>query len=180
MQRRPFRALMAAAAGLVLSAGIAVPAFAATSSGSSTTTPASISANETTAIGQMTFSAQNTGSGPGNSTGYFKVDGDALPISIPGLGVANQAAKFTLAGPITCLDVQGSKAGFIYPITQATGLMSIFKGQALYITVQAATATQPASVGFAPPGPYNSLKSCPALVPFLTVESGSVTVTPAH
>ena len=174
MQRRTFRAaIVGGAVGVLGLLGSAVPALASTKAASA---PASVSADLTTVIGHATLQAQDTTTSPGPATGYFQVSGFMLPLAVPGL---TQATKYSLAGPITCLDVQGNKAGFLYPVTQASGPGSVFLGKTLYITVQAATASAPASMGFAGPFPNGLLTSCAPLVTFLTAQAGSATITPA-
>lgn len=184
-QRR--RAVGAAAAGGLLALGLSVPALASPAAGralpasAAPTVPASVSGTVTTVLGTMTFSASNVGTSPGKATGNFKVVGDLLPVAIPGAGALNTLAGFTFNGPVTCLDVTGNRFGLIYPIATATGpLGSAFKGQAIYVTGQDNGPGQAQSVGFVGPGPVGSLTSCPALVPFLAVQSGHMTITPAH
>lgn len=80
-----------------------------------------------------------------------------------------------------CLDVSGHRAGLVYPIDHASGPVGqSFKGLAVAITVQDNGPGQPEQIGFYGPAPINNLKTCPALVGFLPVLSGHITVTPAH
>lgn len=164
-----------------MAVSLALPAVASTRSAPRATVPASVIGTATTAIGRLTVNAHNRTAAPGSATGTFVAAGDVLPFSVPGLTAANTLASFRLSGPVTCLDVSGHRAGLIYPITAASGpIGSKFKGQGVYITIQDNGPNQPEQAGFLGPAPVNSLKSCPALVPFLTVQSGHITVTPAH
>lgn len=142
------------------------------------TVPASVSGTVTTPIGQITVQAHNLTVAPGPATGPFVASGDLVPSAIPVLG---PLASYTFTGPVTCLDVTGHRAGLIYPIASAAGPVgSAFKGQAVAITIQDNGPTQPEQIGFYGPAPINNLTACPALVGFLPVQSGHITVTPAH
>ena len=145
---------------------------------SATSVPASVIGTATTPIGQITVHAQNLTVAPGPATGPFVASGALVPPSIPVLG---PLATYRFAGPVSCLDVSGHRAGLIYPITSASGPVgSKFQGLAVAITVQDNGPGQPEQIGFYGPAPINNLTSCPALVGFLPVLSGHVTVTPAH
>ncbi len=140
--------------------------------------PASVSGSATTPIGTVTVQASNLTVSPGPAAGPFVASGDLVPSSIPVLG---PLASYTFAGPVTCLDVTGHRAGLIYPIARASGpVASAFTGMAISITVQDNGPGQPEQIGFYGPAPINNLTTCPALVGFLPVLTGHITVTPAH
>lgn len=155
-----------------------VPALASTPSAPAATVPASVIGSATTPIGRITVRAANLTVAPGPATGPFVASGDLVPPATPVLG---PLASYTFAGPVRCLDVTGHRAGLIYPITSASGPVgSSFKGLAVSITVQDNGPGQPEQIGFYGPAPINNLTTCPALVGFLPVQSGHITVTPAH
>lgn len=162
-------AALATAVAAIGSLAAASPALAA-----SPKTPASVKGTATIPIGSLTVDAHNTPSG--GATGHFTASGSIVPATVPFLG---PLTTFTLSGPVTCLNVSGHSAGLIYPIASAAGPIGKYtKGLAVYISIKDSGNSE--QVGFLGPAPVNSLKSCPALISFLPVTKGHITVTPAH
>jgi predicted lipoprotein with Yx(FWY)xxD motif len=86
------------------------------------------------------------------------------------------ATLFTLAGPVTCLDVVGDQIGLFYAVGQANpeALYAAIHGVYIYVTLT--SAGKPSSVNFAP-SVSNVAHSCPPLPGLLPISSGTVTVT---
>jgi hypothetical protein len=126
----------------------------------------------------LTVDAHNTGTGTA-ATGWFEADGDLAKLTAPALTLPIGATGvFHLEGPVTCLDVRGSRAGLIYPVTSASGTVGKFvKGMAVYITMVDGGPGKPDKMGFVGPAPLGSLTVCPPLATFLTSTSGDVVVT---
>ncbi len=172
---RPVALSAAAGIGGLLTLLLGIPALAATPAAP---VPASVTGTATTPIGQIAVHATNLTVAPGPAKGPFVASGTLVPPTTPVLG---PLSSYTFAGPVRCLDVTGHRAGLIYPIERALGPVGqSFKGLAVAITVQDNGPGQPEQIGFYGPAPINNLTTCPALVGFLPVLSGHITVTPAH
>ncbi len=115
-------------------------------------------------------------------SGHFRGKGELVDTGPPDKG----PTAFKFEGPVTCLQVEGNRAGLIYPIKNADP--DAFEGQAVYVFVEdngnPSNGDPPDRVGFLPPQPLNDLLGllggCPAdptgiLNPF-PVEKGNITV----
>jgi hypothetical protein len=126
----------------------------------------SVVANYTSAsILDTQFSAQLApGATPDHATGTFTAQ----------LALANNTVG-TLAGPVTCLDVVGSKIGLFYPVTSSTpsALGALIKG--VTVSVQLGAKGQPVSFSFQP-SLTPTASSCAPLPGLVPVTSGAVTV----
>ncbi len=128
----------------------------------------------------LTVDAHNTGTGTA-ATGTFEATGDLAKLAAPALTLPiGTTGGFRFEGPVTCLDVRGSRVGLIYPIESATGTLGqYFKGLAVYITIIDGGPGKPDKFGFVGPAPLGSLTVCPPFVTFLSSTHGDAVATDA-
>lgn len=104
--------------------------------------------------GNASFHARKTRPAPTDVKGYFRAGGD-----LDGDGKTD----FTLAGPITCLHVQGNRAGFFYPIEKSSN--PAFEGTSgVFIWIadnERSSGDTPDELGFSGPLPLTQTASCP-------------------
>ncbi|HEX3825731.1 MAG TPA: hypothetical protein VHV82_00535 [Sporichthyaceae bacterium] len=110
-------------------------------------------------IADISFHAANRGPTGTAATGYFKGD--------------NPVTHFH--GPIICLQVDGKRAGFIYPVDK-TSTPEAARGQNILITVEDIGAGATGKFGFKPLAPDADVTKCdPGDTP-ITAGSGHFTV----
>ncbi|MDP9116245.1 MAG: hypothetical protein M3O28_03080 [Actinomycetota bacterium] len=100
-----------------------------------------------------------------SATGQFAAD-----VSLAGFRLSS------LSGPVTCLDVQGHRAGLFYPITSSSPSLFSHVNSGVFIYFQLSDTGVAQSVGFLPV-PIASTRSCAPSLALLPVTSGSVTLT---
>jgi hypothetical protein len=86
------------------------------------------------------------------------------------------ANVFTLRGPVTCLDVEGDRAGLFYPITSSDPSLFAATKSGVFIYLQNDSSGRAEAIGFLPV-PFQTVKSCAPGLALLPVTSGSVTLT---
>lgn len=124
-------------------------------------------------IATITVDAHNIGRGTA-ATGWFSATGSLLPGVVQ---PADQIGAFHFEGPVTCLDIEGNRAGLIYPVQSATGTLAQHaKGFAIYVTIVDNGPGRPTQVGFVGPAPVNDLHACPPTITFLTGTSGRIVI----
>ena len=141
-----------AAAALLLTAGTA---SADDGSGRS-------EAHGSTAIASVDWHVSRDGSG--HAKGYFE-------------GVATQpgGALVDLKGPATCVEFDGNKVGFLYPVEDDSRPF-LLKGQYVLITGEDNGGHGRDKMGFVGPAPKEFFPNCrPGLAP-LTVDEGHISV----
>ncbi len=120
----------------------------------------------TFALGTFDFNARSTGDSDDDVTGYFEADATS-----PG------DAFVHLEGSVTCLVVDGNKAGFIYPVEEGSMPGAIAGSTAVFITLEDGGEGGTDHVGFMGPAPEAAFPGCaPGLAPFEVTE-GDVEVT---
>jgi len=107
-------------------------------------------------------------------SGHFLAKGEVVDTGPPDKG----PTAFRFAGPVTCLNVQGNRAGLIYPIEKADP--ETFEGQAVLIFLEdngkPSGGDSPDRVGFVGPAPISALPACtPGPTPF-DADKGNVTI----
>jgi hypothetical protein len=111
-------------------------------------------------IANVTFHARNLAATGTAATGYFVGE--------------NSATHF--AGPISCLHVEGDRAGFIYTLDKTSRPMGT-EGQSILITIADLHSGATGKFGFMPLPPKADLTKCaPADTP-IRAASGHFTVT---
>lgn len=117
-----------------------------------------------TAIATAEFSARNTGGSDYDVKGDFR-----------GGATSPATALLDLQGPITCLHVDGNKAGFLYPI-EKNSMPAALKGQYILITVEDGGAGGTDHMGFTGPAPEAAFPDCKPQIAPLEVTSGDIEV----
>jgi hypothetical protein len=116
------------------------------------------------ALGKFTFEGRTTSDDPRSATGYFKAD-----------PTAPADALLALRGPITCIVVDGNRAGFLYPV-QDDSRPALLKSTAVLISLEDGGPGGTDHIGFVGPAPTATFPNCnPGPTPF-DVTSGDVTV----
>jgi hypothetical protein len=122
----------------------------------------SVTGDGSFALGDFKFHGQNKSDDQFKSTGDFEAKG-------PGLAKALIALK----GPITCLNVEGNRAGFLYPVEKGSTPFLLEK-EVVKISLEDGGDTD--HIGFEGPFPAAAFDGCaPSVTPF-PVNSGNVTV----
>lgn len=117
-----------------------------------------------TAIATANFDARNTGNSDEDAKGNFK---GAPPSPVNAL--------LSLEGPVTCLHVEGNKAGFLYPVVDNSRPFFI-KGTYVLISVEDGGKGGTDRMGFTGPAPKEFFSNCnPQFTP-LEVTSGDIVV----
>lgn len=147
---------------------IALGSVASGAFASGAATPAaaqSVSANVASGPFEIHVDAQRAAGAPASAaTGTFTAQ-----FTLAGVNV------FTLHGPVTCLDVVGSRAGLFYPITSSSPPLLAATKSGVFIYFQTGSHGSAGSVGFVPV-PLQSTKSCAPSLSLLPITSGSVTL----
>lgn len=97
-----------------------------------------------TSLGSNEFEASNDSDDPFDAEGYYRGESPFGP-------------AFTLEGPITCLEVDGNRAGFIYQIEGDS--FPLFKGMEVKISVEE-NEDGDDRIGFEFPQPSGSADDC--------------------
>ncbi len=97
-------------------------------------------------FGSFKFHGHNGSRDPFDASGYFKGTSPAGPI-------------ITLQGPITCLVVDGNRAGFIYRIDNSS-TPSPFTGQEVKVSIEQGRAGGKDKIGFSFGAPAGTNKDC--------------------
>lgn len=146
----------------VASAAVLCATFISTSA--SGNEPGSVRGTAGNFLATASVDAHNTGPGTA-ATGWFHASGNLL--------LFGSIGSFDFQGPVTCLDIEGNRAGLIYPITEAQGPIAQYaKGQAIYVTIVDNGPTRPSQIGFIGPAPLNDLTHCPPLATELSATFG--------
>lgn len=117
-----------------------------------------------TAIATSNFAARNTGDSDDDVMGDFR-----------GEAAAPLGGFVALAGPITCLHVDGNRAGFLYPV-EDDSKPTLLKGQFVLITVEDGGPGASDHMGFTGPGPKSLFPNCDPQVAPLEVTGGDIEV----
>jgi hypothetical protein len=158
------RIVSVAVVGLALGSALSFGA----SEASATVSPAeTITAN----VSSGPFHIEVTASRPANSavtaaTGSFTAH-----------FVLGSTTLFTIAGPVTCLDVVGHQAGLFYPITSSDPSLFAATDSGVFIYLDTDAHGKARSVGFLPV-PLQKMKSCAPGLALLPVTAGTATLTP--
>jgi hypothetical protein len=149
----------------VVCAVVAVAAAMGVSTGSALAAPAqSAVADVNSGPFHIQFNAQRAaGAPPTAATGTFTAN-----LSLGSLPLGS------FSGPVTCLDVRGSRAGLFYPITSSSPSLFSMLNSGVYIYLQLDSAGKPQFAGFLPV-PFASVSSCAPGLTLLPVTSGSAT-----
>jgi hypothetical protein len=147
--------LTAAVAGLLLLGGGYGTAWASDHNSGAV----SVSGEGKFALGTFDFDGYNDSDDPFDSSGYFKADG-ASPAD----------AFLQLRGRVTCLEVDGNRAGFLYPI-EDDSMPGVLKGQVIKISIEDGGDGSGDHIGFVGPAPEAAFPDCaPGLTPFEVTE----------
>jgi hypothetical protein len=158
---RTSRSLVAGAlvAGALLGAG---------SASASTASPAeSISGNFSSGPFTIQISAHRAAGAPATAaTGSF-----TGTLALGSLKVGD------FMGPVTCLDVEGNRAGLFYPVTSAYPSVIAAVPFGVLVTVSRTSTGKPQGVTFLPV-PVTHVNSCAPLPTLLPITSGTLSFTP--
>lgn len=116
-------------------------------------------------FGSFKFQARNDSNDPFKAKGRFKGISPAGPI-------------FTLEGPITCLSIDGDKAGFIYQVENA-GPLPAGGFMEVKVTIEEGRGGNPDRIGFDFAAPAGSHSDCDPGSASQDVKDGSVEVNGA-
>lgn len=122
---------------------------------------------------QVAFSAHG-GPGTEDVTGHFRAGGAILD------GPGNEeVGAFQFLGPVTCLVVDGNRAGLFYPIKQAKTdpeeLEEGFERSGVFIYLKDGGKQGSDELGFAGPVPLENAPAC-TLGPTEPIDKGNITV----
>lgn len=84
---------------------------------------------------------------------------------------------FSVAGPVTCLDVRGRRMGLFYPITSSNPPLFAQTHGGVFVTLTLNAAGKPAMLGFQP-SPMSHANSCAPGLALFPVTGGTATLTP--
>ncbi|MDT4936896.1 MAG: hypothetical protein QOG80_567 [Pseudonocardiales bacterium] len=154
-------AILAGAAVLTAGIGTVAPAAGASSPAESVT--ARVSSGPFT----VQIQAQRAANAPATAaTGTFSAHGTIAGITL-----------FSVAGPVTCLDVRGNRMGLFYPITSSVPALFAQLHSGVFVTVQVSAAGRPLLLSFQP-SPMSHASSCPPGLALLPITSGTAALTP--
>ena len=111
-------------------------------------------------FGSFTFHGSNDSDDPFDASGYFKGTSPAGPI-------------ITLQGPITCLVVDGNRAGFIYRLDNHS---TAFSGFEVKVSIEDGEDGGKDKIGFGLAEPAGTNKSCEPGDASSDVNKGDITV----
>ena len=120
--------------------------------------------NVKTAVATAEFDARNTGGSDYDVKGDFR-----------GVPQSPVDALLLLEGPVTCLHVEGNKAGFLYPIKR-NSMPVLIKDDYVLITVEDGGPGGTDHMGFTGPAPEAAFPNCDPQVAPLEVTSGDIVV----
>jgi hypothetical protein len=113
--------------------------------------------------GTFSFHARNDSHDPSDASGYFTSDSPFGP-------TLNH-----LEGPVTCLDVSGNQAGFVYRVQRASPPV-LFDGKEVKVSIQDNGHGGADKIGFSLPVPVGTFKDCAPGDSSFTVSRGYVRV----
>jgi hypothetical protein len=155
-------------AGLAAVAALATSVSVAAQDASATASPAeSVTANLFSGPFHVQIHARRAANAPSSSaTGVFSAQ-----FSLGGVQL------FSVRGPVTCLDVRGTRMGLFYPITSSSPSVLAQFGSGVFFNLQVSSTGRPMLIGFAP-SPSSHATSCPPGLALFPVTSGTATLTP--
>lgn len=119
-------------------------------------------------FGKFQFHAKNSSDDPFKASGYFESQGPT-PLT----------PFFGLNGPITCLDVDGDRAGFIYTITDDSKPF-LLKHLEVKVAVEEGQGGAPDRIAFGIGVPAGTLHDCAPGATMNDVTSGYIEVKDRH
>jgi len=121
---------------------------------------------------KVAFSAHG-GPGTEDVTGHFRAGGALADLGMEEVG------EFQFLGPVTCLVVDGNRAGLFYPINQAKTdpdeLEEGFEEMGVFIFLKDGGKQDSDEVGFLGPVPLQNAPAC-FLGPTEPIDKGNITV----
>jgi len=103
------------------------------------------------------------------------------PTAATGLFMATNSVAgitlFSVAGPVTCLDVRGNRMGLFYPITASNPPLFAQTHGGVFVTLTVNAAGKPSMLGFQPT-PMARTTACPPGLALFPVTGGTATLSP--
>jgi hypothetical protein len=166
--------------GAALTAAVSLAVLPGVAQASMGAPPNSLVGNGTTNSGGDGGTATGNGAVPGFSFDFHVHQNGAS--ATKGIGgyfkaklIAPAGTLIAPQGPATCVDVQGNRVGFLYPLKKPSRPGTL-DGTVIFITAVDGGPGHPDRLGFIGPAPAEAFPSCHPLFGYLPVTRGHVTV----